>query len=72
MVCVFPWIIWFLWKNRNGVVFDGVAKEADRLVQKAREEAEFWFMARAKEEEWIIVSRPCETKEMVATSFGVA
>lgn len=53
MVCVFPWIIWFLWKNKNGVVFDGVAKEVDRLVQKAREEAEFWFMARAKEEEWI-------------------
>ncbi|KAF8100389.1 hypothetical protein N665_0225s0007 [Sinapis alba] len=51
IIRTFPWIIWFLWKNRNGVCFDGIAKQPDELIQKVIEEVDFWFLAQIQEEE---------------------
>ncbi|KAF8077161.1 hypothetical protein N665_1059s0009 [Sinapis alba] len=53
-----PWIIWFLWKNRNGVLFECVARRTNELIMKIRElimkireEVEFWFLAQEHWEE---------------------
>lgn len=45
-----PWIVWYLWKFRNGIIFEGRQCSADDLVIKIREEADFWLLAQKNEE----------------------
>ena len=40
-----PWLLWFLWKNRNSFIFEGKSFEAEEIVVKAKQEAEAWFLA---------------------------
>ncbi|CAG7884865.1 unnamed protein product, partial [Brassica rapa] len=46
-----PWIVWYLWKTRNGIIFEGKAFVAHDVVSKISEEAEFWCMAQKLEKE---------------------
>lgn len=41
----FPWILWSVWKNRNGFFFEGKSFVAIDLVNKIKEEAAQWFNA---------------------------
>lgn len=45
-----PWILWYLWKNRNCLMFEGKTFEAEEIVAKAREEADDWFLAQQVQE----------------------
>ncbi|KAG2310496.1 hypothetical protein Bca52824_022053 [Brassica carinata] len=44
-----PWIVWYLWKFRNGILFEARSRTAPDVVAKALEEAEFWFLAQKNE-----------------------
>ena len=46
-----PWIVWYLWKTRNGIIFEGKAVIAHDVVEKISEEAEFWLIAQKQERE---------------------
>lgn len=46
-----PCIVWYLWKTRNGLIFEGKAFMAVDLMDKIAEEAEFWLMAQKHEKE---------------------
>ena len=45
-----PWIVWYLWKFRNGILFESRSKTATEVVVKALEEAEFWLLAQKNDE----------------------
>lgn len=47
---VIPWIVWYLWKFRNGVIFEARSKTTLEVVVKAMDEAEFWLMAQKNDE----------------------
>ncbi|KAG2595406.1 hypothetical protein PVAP13_5KG073187 [Panicum virgatum] len=40
---------WSIWKTRNDVMFNGAAPRINRALLLAREEAEFWMLAGAKD-----------------------
>ncbi|CAA7053391.1 unnamed protein product [Microthlaspi erraticum] len=40
-----PWVIWFLWKNRNDLAFQSHQFNAMATMEKITEEAELWFLA---------------------------
>ncbi|KAG2292242.1 hypothetical protein Bca52824_038911 [Brassica carinata] len=42
---VFPWIMWYMWKNRNFLLFDGFTYEGEQVFGKAREASELWYLA---------------------------
>lgn len=42
-VQAFPWIIWYLWKSRNGLIFERRHYSSVSVLLKAREEANVWF-----------------------------
>ena len=39
----FPWILWRIWKNRNGFIFEGKIYEAIDMVNKAFDDRRDWF-----------------------------
>ncbi|KAF3485104.1 hypothetical protein F2Q69_00057062 [Brassica cretica] len=45
-----PWIVWYLWKYRNGIIFEAKKVSASDLVVKVLEEAEFWLLAQKNEQ----------------------
>lgn len=45
----FPWLLWFMWKNRNGLFFEGKVCLASKVVEKAQKETELWFLAQSLE-----------------------
>lgn len=46
-----PWLTWFLWKNRNKLLFEGKQEFLMDLVDKTFEEAEMWNLAQANEQQ---------------------
>ncbi|XP_048634083.1 uncharacterized protein LOC106373132 [Brassica napus] len=42
-VQAFPWIIWYLWKSRNGLIFERRHYSSVSVLLKAKEEANVWF-----------------------------
>ncbi|KAF3591025.1 hypothetical protein DY000_02023882 [Brassica cretica] len=39
----FPWILWHLWKSRNGLAFERKHYSLVSVLTKAKEEAHVWF-----------------------------
>lgn len=39
----FPWILWYLWKNRNSLLFEGAMFNTEQVCDKAVEEAQLWY-----------------------------
>lgn len=52
----FPWILWFLWKNRNTFLFEGTMYLASDTANKIRKESNDWFMAKNLERSGEILS----------------
>ncbi|KAG2315720.1 hypothetical protein Bca52824_018842 [Brassica carinata] len=50
VVNAMPWLVWFLWKNRNSLLFDGKQANLLELVAKTFEEAEMWSLAQINEQ----------------------
>ncbi|KAJ4915693.1 RNase H domain-containing protein [Raphanus sativus] len=44
-----PWILWYLWKTRNGIIFEGKDYIAQDVMARIAEEAEFWWLAQQHE-----------------------
>lgn len=42
---VFPWTLWYLWKNRNSLCFEGIVFGSEQVCDKAREESCLWYAA---------------------------
>lgn len=40
-----PWILWHIWKARNGLLFEKIRLSPSAIVNKAEEEACSWFTA---------------------------
>lgn len=40
-----PWILWYLWKHRNGFLFEGTQLDPEDIIKKAMAEADDWFSA---------------------------
>ena len=45
----FPWTLWYLWKNRNLLLFDGFLFDGDQMCKKVCEETNLWFLAQSLE-----------------------
>ncbi|RID40129.1 hypothetical protein BRARA_J00194 [Brassica rapa] len=41
----FPWLLWYLWKNRNSLLFEGVLYDGMQVCKKALDEADVWLSA---------------------------
>lgn len=48
---LWPWVLWQLWKNRNGVLFEASTFSSMDIINKAKEMAEEWFLAQKVQEE---------------------
>ncbi|XP_013608296.1 PREDICTED: uncharacterized protein LOC106315069 [Brassica oleracea var. oleracea] len=48
-----PWLLWHIWKARNGLMFEKIRLSPSSIVNKAEEEAESWFNANFPEENMI-------------------
>lgn len=46
---IWPWLLWYLWKNRNSFLFEGKTWEPAETMSKVREEANSWFLAQQVE-----------------------
>ncbi|XP_013705040.1 uncharacterized protein LOC106408899 [Brassica napus] len=46
---IFPWTLWYLWKNRNSLLFEGFLFDGHQTYQKAYEEANLWLLAQNME-----------------------
>ena len=47
----YPWIMWFLWKNRNKLLFEGSEFKVVEIVDKDYDEAAVWFKAQKLDRE---------------------
>ena len=63
-----PWIVWYLWKYRNEIIFEGKQVSAIDLVVKIKEEAEFWLMAQKNEK--LREKEDLEAKTVVMKSWS--
>ncbi|CAA7055407.1 unnamed protein product [Microthlaspi erraticum] len=41
----FPWVLWFLWKNRNKFIYEGVIFRANVTIDKILKEVKSWFLS---------------------------
>ncbi|KAJ1269315.1 hypothetical protein BS78_07G202400, partial [Paspalum vaginatum] len=41
-------VAWWIWKHRNGCVFEGASPSFDSILSNVKEEAQLWCMAGAK------------------------
>lgn len=45
-----PWLVWFLWKNRNNILFEGKHTGLMELVEKTFVESEMWILAQINDQ----------------------
>lgn len=48
---VWPWVLWSIWKSRNDFLFKGRRWEPEEIQEKAKLDAEEWFLAQEVEED---------------------
>lgn len=48
---LWPWVLWQIWKNRTGVLFEASKFSAMDIISKAEEAAEEWFLEQRVQEE---------------------
>lgn len=46
-----PWVLWNIWKCRNGLLFEGKRWSATEIAHKALSESEEWFLAQVVDKE---------------------
>lgn len=46
-----PWVIWLIWKSRNDFLFNGRRWDPVDIQEKAKADAEEWFLAQVVDEE---------------------
>lgn len=46
---LFPWLVWYIWKNMNGLLIEKKLFLASEVVEKACEEMDQWLVAQACE-----------------------
>ncbi|KAG2327641.1 hypothetical protein Bca52824_010369 [Brassica carinata] len=61
----FPWILWYLWKNRNSLLFEGFIYNGEQTYMKAVDEACLWFLAQEVEQ-----ARNEETTREISSYLG--
>lgn len=44
-----PWVIWFIWKSRNDLIFNGIRWHPSEIQAKEKEAAEEWFLSQLVE-----------------------
>ena len=42
----YPWIIWYIWKNRNDKLFRGIDRDSLELIRYTESECQAWHNAR--------------------------
>ena len=42
---LYPWIIWYIWKDRNDKFFRGIDRDPLELVRNVKSECQDWFDA---------------------------
>ncbi|KAF3563258.1 hypothetical protein DY000_02017027 [Brassica cretica] len=50
---VFPWVLWHLWKARNGLAFENRVEDPLSIARRAFEEASSWIDAHKLGSSWI-------------------
>lgn len=46
-----PWIVWYIWKYRNGILFEAREKTSTEAVATDLEEADFWWRVQKNEKQ---------------------
>lgn len=63
----FPWTLWYLWKNRNSLLFEGFLFDEDQVCKKARDEAELWHLAQNLDSGLVERNSPFPRRELEAS-----
>ncbi|XP_018453416.1 uncharacterized protein LOC108824478 [Raphanus sativus] len=69
----FPWVLWYLWKNRNSLFFEGILYDGEQTCSKAKEEAQLWCLAQEIEQNGVMEThhRPSLDQEWRPPPDGV-
>lgn len=55
---MYPWLLWFMWKNRNGLFFEEKIFLASEVVSKACEESNLGFYVQSTQKDVELKENP--------------